>query len=63
MSIHVYFEACEPRPTLFGNVTFVGLFVDENTYDVCFPALEKLAKTQGMFITTSVGDVKGIDVV
>ena len=63
MSIHVYFEAYDPTPTLFGNVTFVGLFVDEKTYDVCFPALEKQAKTQGMFITTSVGDVKGIDFV
>jgi hypothetical protein len=32
----------------------VAIFDDEDTYDVCIPALEKLAKTQDMFVTESV---------
>ena len=54
MSVKVYFETNEHGPAIFRKAMLVAIFDDEDTYDVCIPALEKLAKTQDMFVTGSV---------
>lgn len=47
MTVKVYFESKV-------HSEIVAIFVDENTYDVCLPALEKMAKEARMFVTESV---------
>jgi len=47
MMVKVYFESKR-------HAEHVATFVDEATYDVCFPALEKMAKEARMFVTESV---------
>jgi len=47
MKITVYFESKT-------HAEIAAIFPDEATYDVCFPALEKMAKEARMFVTESV---------
>jgi len=47
MTVKVYFESKV-------HAEIVAIFVDEDTYDVCLPALEKLAKEARMIVTASV---------
>jgi len=54
MTVKVYFETHEHGPVMFRRATLVAVFDEESTYDVCIPALEKLAKEQDMFVTESV---------
>jgi len=46
--VKVYFE------TENGYSELVAIFDNEETYTVCFPGLEKLARQNGFFITESV---------
>lgn len=48
--VKVYFE------TENGYSELVAVFDNEETYTVCYPSLQKLAKQNGFFITESVDD-------
>lgn len=47
--IKVYFESGS-------HAELVAVFVDEETYDTCLPALEKLAEENRMIVTESVNE-------
>ena len=51
-SINVYFETNS-------TAELVARFTDEETYMVCLPALEQLAKERRMFVTESMEEENG----
>ena len=49
--VKVYFE------TLVGGYCeLVATFINEETYIVCLPALEKMAKENRMYVTETIGE-------
>ena len=53
--VKVYFETTQDGSTSDGKYAeLVGIFKDEETYDVCITVLEELARNNGMILTESV---------
>lgn len=53
--VKVYFETTKDGSTSDGcYAELVGIFRDEETYDVCITALEELARNNRMILTESV---------
>lgn len=53
MTVKVYFESKN-------HAEHVATFIDEETYDFCRPALEKMAKGARMFVTESVNEEEDV---
>ena len=54
MKITVYFESKT-------HAEIAAIFTDEDTYDACFPALEKIAKEARMIVTESVEENENLN--
>jgi hypothetical protein len=52
--IKVYFESQS-------HAELVAIFDNEETYDACLPALEKLAKESGMVVTESIDEESNLN--
>ena len=60
--VKVYFETTKDGSTSDGRYAeLVGIFRDEETYDVCITVLEELARNNGMMLTESVEDWNTLD--
>ena len=60
--VKVYFETTKDGSTSDGcYAELVGIFRDEETYDVCITVLEELARNNGMMLTESVEDWNTLD--
>jgi|TARA_B110000091_G_scaffold27328_1_gene27028 hypothetical protein len=60
MTVKVYFETHEHGPVMSRKAKIVAIFDDEDTYNVCEPALEKWAADQSMFVTASVEEKEAL---
>jgi hypothetical protein len=60
--IKVYFETTKDGSTSDGRYAeLIGIFRDEETYDVCITVLDELARNNGMILTESVEEWNTLD--